>query len=234
MASVTPVERSADLLAVARSPERIDRAALRGIDPAAIVGDPSRIAFWLNVYNAILVDHLIAHPVRGSMLRRLRLFSSLRIGVGEEDYSPNQIEHGLLRGNARPPHWPLRALRSGDPRAQAAPAEVDPRIHFALNCGAQSCPIIRPYNAAGLDRGLELATVAYLRAEVRVDGNRVVLPGVMRLYRADFGDREAQLRFAGERVPELGARADGIGELRVGYEPFDWTALPPIQTPAQG
>ena len=41
-------------------------------------------------------------------------------------------------------------------------AESDYRIHFALNCGAKSCPAIRIYSAKDLDRELELNTKAFL------------------------------------------------------------------------
>ena len=32
-----------------------------------------------------------------------------------------------------------------DPRSEVSLTEVDPRVHFALNCGALSCPPIRIY-----------------------------------------------------------------------------------------
>ena len=32
-----------------------------------------------------------------------------------------------------------------DPRSAVCLTEVDPRVHFALNCGALSCPPIRIY-----------------------------------------------------------------------------------------
>ena len=32
-----------------------------------------------------------------------------------------------------------------DPRLKVALKVLDPRIHFALNCGAKSCPPIRVY-----------------------------------------------------------------------------------------
>ena len=34
---------------------------------------------------------------------------------------------------------------SSDPRHQVALSSLDPRIHFALNCGARSCPPICVY-----------------------------------------------------------------------------------------
>lgn len=38
---------------------------------------------------------------------------------------------------------------------------VDQRIHFALVCGAKSCPPIKVYDPTSLEEGLESATVAF-------------------------------------------------------------------------
>ncbi|MFN8215129.1 MAG: DUF547 domain-containing protein [Solirubrobacterales bacterium] len=201
---------------------------LRGLDPAAIVGDQARIAFWLDLYNALLLHQLCLSPVRGSILRQLRLFSRVAYEVGGAPYSLNAIEHGLLRANRRPPYHPRAVLRRSDPRLRAAPSRRDPRVHFALNCGARSCPPVRVYTAAELDSQLELATRAYLQAESRVDAARrqVWLPRLMRLYRADYGDREAQLDFAARHLPELAEQRAAAGRLTVRYGRFDWAAAP--------
>lgn len=52
---------------------------------------------------------------------------------------------------------------------------MDPRIHFALVCGAKSCPPIRLYSAANLEEGLAAAAEAFVGGEVEVDvGKREV------------------------------------------------------------
>jgi len=57
--------------------------------------------------------------------------------------------------------------------------EGDPRIHFALNCMAASCPRLqwKPFRAATLDQDLERLTRAFFeeRRNLRIDhDNRVV------------------------------------------------------------
>ena len=47
-------------------------------------------------------------------------------------------------------------------RRHARRARVDPRIHFALNCGARSCPPLAAWDPATLDADLERATAAYV------------------------------------------------------------------------
>lgn len=230
-----PVALSQAVLAQARSVERAEQcprldqlaARLHAVEPSRIEGDAARIAFWVNLYNALLLHRLCQRPVRGSILRHRRMFGKVAYEVGRIGYSLNLIEHGLLRGNRRPPLGLRRPLRKGDPRLAAAPSRTDPRIHFALNCGARSCPPVQVYGTDELDQQLEAATRAYLEAETEIDPERsqVTLPRLMRLYSADFGTRAEQLRFAGRYLPDLATRlAEAPGSLRVRYGRFDWTA----------
>jgi hypothetical protein len=237
-ARLEAVELSRELLHAARGLERPGESAelealaaqLHGIHPERIAGDERRIAFWLNVYNALILHCLALRPLRGSLLRHLRLFDRIAYRVGGEDYPLNLIEHGLLRRNARPPYRPRRLPRANDPRLAAAPARLDPRIHFALNCGAVSCPPIRSYAGGGLDEQLELATRSYLRAETRLDPvrRRLKLPRLMRLYRADFGTRDEQLALAARHLRDVEDWLEpGRSRLKIGYGRFDWTVAEP-------
>ncbi len=198
-------------------------------DPAEIHGDDARIAFWLNAYNDTLAAELDARPRRGNLLLQRKLFKNTTIELAGQSYSLNEIEHGLLRGNARPPGSFRRLLASDDPRLEAAPSSVDPRIHFALNCGAASCPVVRKYEPETLDETLELATRAYVEAESSLDreSGTLTLPGLMKLYRGDFGNGEDAdlVAFAARYMPQDEAdwiEANG-SELRVRFGRFDWT-----------
>ncbi|MFC7137410.1 DUF547 domain-containing protein [Halobaculum litoreum] len=68
---------------------------------------------------------------------------------------------------------------------------VDPRIHFALNCAAESCPAIAAYSA-DVDAELADATALYLERTVEHDTGRlgrsvVRVPRVCLWFRGDFG-----------------------------------------------
>jgi hypothetical protein len=212
---------------------RLDALAgqLHGVAPERIAGDAGRIAFWANLYNALVLHCLCLRPLRGNLLWHLRLFDRIAYRVGGRDYPLNLIENGVLRANRRPPYRLRPPLRLCDPRLRAAPSALDPRIHFALNCGARSCPPIRDYDPDSLDEQLELATRTYMAAEAAVDPGRqsVQLPRLMRLYRADFGDRDQQLEFAARYLPELRDWIDDeAGQVRLGYGRFDWTVARPV------
>lgn len=235
--TVAPVELSESILDEARRLDdpaecaRLDSLAgqLQGLAFGEIEGDTARIAFWANIYNALLLHRVCLKPVSGNMLWHLRLFGGTAYRIGGELFTLNQIEHGVLRRNRRPPYQLRKPFRRSDRRLAASPAEVDPRIHFALNCGARSCPPINHYDSEHLDQQLELATRSYLDSETAFDPARgpVKLPRLMRLYRGDFGSRAQQLEFAAARLPRLRerlSRAQSRGP-RVRYGRFDWTAV---------
>jgi hypothetical protein len=202
---------------------------LHVLSPSSIEGDEARIAFWLNLYNALILHCLCLRPLRGSLLTHLRMFDRVAYLVGGRPYPLNVIEHGVLRRNRRPPLRLRRVLRASDPRLQAAPGHLDPRIHFALNCGARSCPPVRSYDADRLDAQLDLATGSYLEAESLVDPvrRRVTLPRLMRIYRVDFGRRREQLELAARYLPEVRGWIGDGAEIRIEYGRFDWTAAQP-------
>ncbi|MEO8091628.1 MAG: DUF547 domain-containing protein [bacterium] len=205
-------------------------AALRRVDPTGIEGQDARVAFWLNVYNALLLHCLCLRPLHGSLLRHLRMFDRVAYDVGGRPYPLNLIEHGILRRNRRPPFRLRRPLRGGDPRLHAAPPTVDPRVHFALNCGARSCPPVLAYDAELVETQLGAATSAYLDAETEIDSQRrrIALPRLIRLYRADFGDRAERLAFAARHLSEPPSwLEDDRGRVRVRYGRFDWTVARP-------
>jgi len=145
--------------------------------------------------------------------------------VGGLDYSLDLIEHGLLRGNRQPPYRLRRLLRPGDPRLDAAPRGFDPRIHFALNCGARSCPPVRVYTDA-VAFELEDASRSYLAAESELDrgAKLLTLPGLMRFYLRDFGGRHGAVAFAAEHLgSDEGAWVSEHGEqLKTRFARFDW------------
>ena len=168
--------------------------ALRGADVRALA-PAERKAFFLNLYNALLIHavaalHADAPP--GGLLARLKLYATASYEVGGVALSLNDIEHGVLRAN-RPGAAPFSRPQFADGAADTAGLGVplDARIHFALNCGASSCPPIRFYDGAddaALDADLDLAAAAFLEQEVSVDARELTLSQLFEWYRADFVD----------------------------------------------
>jgi hypothetical protein len=67
---------------------------------------------------------------------------------------------------ARVPHPVMRCVHCA---VLQVVSPVDARIHFALNCGAASCPTIKLYSTDTLEEGLTGAAEAFCTSEVVVD-----------------------------------------------------------------
>lgn len=162
----------------------IDSKALK----KALDTDKKKLAFWINTYNAHIQYLLTQKPElyddRGAF------FSEERMVIAGEKVSFDDLEHGILRrgvskysgGYVKNPfayRW-AEGFEVG---------KVDWRIHFALNCGALSCPRVDIYDNKALDRQLNESSKKYLQSQVkyRKADNEVDVPALMLWFRADFG-----------------------------------------------
>lgn len=213
-----PGDVAVQLLSAVRGGEGFDVAAVAEVNPASLDGDAARGAFWANLYNALVLDRVQRGVLTGDVRRAPGFFRRTTVDVGGRSVSLHVIEHGLLRAN-RPAPWSLlRPLGRTDSRCAWALAALDPRVHFALNCGARSCPPIAAYDAGRWDTQLDLATRSYLSTECKVVGDVVHLPWLMKLYARDFPDpRDFATRFA---PPEVAERLRAGGPI--GWAPYDW------------
>ena len=65
----------------------------------ALAGRRDRLAFWINVYNALVLHGIVRLGVRESVLRVWNFFGRVSYRVGAFVLSLDEIEHGLLRDN---------------------------------------------------------------------------------------------------------------------------------------
>ena len=187
----------------------------------------AQTAFWLNVFNAVVVRDLAELAQADSVRDVESFFETPRVRVAGYGYSLDDIEHGLLRGNVpkfgakRPP------MERDDPRIAHTPLAYDERMHFGLYSAGRSSPRLRVFDGGCVDRDLEDATAEYLQREVRIEqgGALVVLPRQFFWYRDDFGGEHAALGFAVARLDDESAdKVDSRrGKVKVRYADFDWT-----------
>lgn len=204
-------------------------ARLPAFDPASLREPGERLAFWINLYNALVIDGVVSYGVRGSVRAAapaLGFFRRIAYDVGGRRVSAEDIEHGILRANAGNPFIPGRQFAPGDPRAAWAVSPIDPRIHCALNCASRSCPPIAAYDAARIEAQLELAARAFVGGDVEVDAGRGALrvSQIFGWYRDDFGGPEGVVRFLGAHLPDDARRRwlEAQSELDLELKPYDW------------
>lgn len=150
--------------------------------------DTEKLTFWLNVYNAMIRFQLIKSPELFE--KKKPFFTNKCMCIAGQDLSFDTIEHGILRRskikyflgfitNPFASQWEKRHRV----------AKVDYRIHFALNCGAKDCPLIRIYDTNTINAQLNLATKEFVEDKTTVDhtNKTITTSSLFKWYIADFG-----------------------------------------------
>merc|ERR1712232_66907 len=132
---------------------------------------------------------------------------------------------------------PRRALASavvgGSGSGSGSHGGVDCRIHFALNCGAKSCPPIRNFHADAIEEELRIVSQAFCEdndnVEINVPKRSLSLNKILGWYRGDFCPTEALLPAAilphlrGEKRDQLQRLLDDGKPIAISYKTYDWS-----------
>lgn len=167
--------------------------------PALFPTRESRLAYYINAYNALAMYQIVATPRRPE--ERVRFFVASRVLIDGRTMSLYALENDVIR--------PLG----------------EPRVHFALNCMVRGCPRLprAPFTAGRLDTMLDAETRRFLDdpRHVQVDPplRTVRLNSILRFYTADFLAAAPSLpayvnRYRSAAIPE---------DYRVRFIPYDWT-----------
>lgn len=179
-----------------------------------LVNDAEKKAFWINCYNAY---YQVLKTERG--LENPGVYRLPAIEIAHQNLSLDTIEHGILRGGRyrREPKQ-FHANFDADFIASLAIDVLDARIHFALNCGAKSCPPIAFYRPAGIDQQLNVATQSFLEGETSFDAEQRVVytSAILDWFQEDFG---GQPGIVGLYLKQLDRNIEGW-EIR--YKAYSW------------
>ena len=103
----------------------------------------------------------------------------------------------------------------------------DPRIHFALNCGAVSCPPIAVYEGESLDEQLDIATEGFLEGNTIVDkeDNSISLSMLFKWYKEDFGTSDDKVvEWITRRSPkELSGQVVQLTKPTLKFPAYNWS-----------
>lgn len=189
-------------------------------------------AFSINIYNALVIHATVVNGPPSNWFSRARFFDKMSYIIGGHRYCLNDIENGILRANKQGPLQFSAPFGKSDPRLKTSLIQVDPRIHFALNCGAKSCPPIKTFSSKNINAELQLATEAYLETDealqIEEDRGIIHLSSLLKWYSSDFGDTtDDVLRWVLKNVvqPEKKAALQSVMDTekyKVKYIVYDW------------
>lgn len=181
-------------------------------------------AFWLNIYNAYVQILLLEDPElfedRNSWFG-YNFFTSPQVVIAGKELSFDDIEHGIMRrSKVKLSMGYLDQWFVDDFVKRFWWNEVDPRIHFALNCGAASCPYIAVFDPDRVEEQLDITTKNYLEqtTDYYPEENDVEVNKLMSWFRADFGGPTGAIQMLKEYdvIPENATPS-------VSYKEYDWT-----------
>ena len=203
------------------------------------MNENDRKCFVINLYNLMVYHAYIKVGIPRTTYQRLSFFSCVSYNLGGEVYSFNDLEHGVLRCNARPLLSFRVPFSSGDSRLKSMLVTLDNRIHFALNCGGASCPAINQYSKENLDAELNLASMGFLESSdnMKIDLNEksIYFNRIFSWYFSDFGkNKEAFLqqivrhlrKQKKKLINDILVHADGVvvEDIQFKYYKYDWTS----------
>ncbi|MEO5911847.1 MAG: DUF547 domain-containing protein [Pelobium sp.] len=181
--------------------------------------DEQRKAFWINIYNgyviAILKKDKSAFDDRGAF------FSKKQLNIAGEMLSFDDLENGMIRKSQY--KFGLGYVGKVFPSAFERHLRVkqrDYRIHFAINCGAKSCPPVRIYKSETVNNQLQNAAKAYLKSQTKYSEkeNSVETSTLMSWFRGDFGGKSGTKKILKEFnfIPDE-------SNPSITYGGYDWT-----------
>ena len=194
--------------------------------------EKSKIAFWVNAYNALTLKSIIDnYPIEASFFRSLRfpnnsihqipgVWDALRFEVMGRKVTLNEIEHRIIRSDFN-----------------------EPRIHMTLVCAALACPPLRnePYSGENLDSQMDDQTRRFLgdtdKFLIDRTKGRVYLSKIFDWYGQDFVEcyerkpgfpghgrtRSAVLNFISGYLNRSDREYLEQGDYRIDYLDYDWS-----------
>lgn len=196
---------------------------LKTIEPDTLakylVTDEQKKAFWINIYNSYIQIILTEHPEYYE--NRGKFFGSNLFIVAKQALSFDQVEHGYIRGSKI--KLSLGLLKNpfvGKVERMFRTDKEDGRIHFALNCGAKSCPLVAIYDAQNFNSKVDQVSESFLNkfSTYNKEENKVVTTPLFSWFRGDFDGKQG--------IKDLLKKYDVIpvnSDPKVEYDDYDWT-----------
>ncbi|KAK9099655.1 hypothetical protein Syun_026700 [Stephania yunnanensis] len=148
-----------------------------------------RLAFWINLYNALMMHAYLAYGVPRSDMKFFSFMQKAAYTVGGHSFTALDIEYVILK--IRPPtHRPQMALllalhkfKMPEDQRKYAIERPEPLVEFALSCGMRSSPAVRIFKAANVVEDLKDSLRDYVRASVGLSNKgKLVVPKLLHCY----------------------------------------------------
>jgi len=168
-----------------------------------------QFAYYINAYNAWTIKLILSAYPGIKSIKDLGTFwkspwKKKFVPMNGELLSLDDIEHHILR-----------------------PRFKDPRVHFAINCSAVSCPPLRsePYTGSSLDLQLDQATRSFINDpnSYRLEDDAFYVSRIFKWFAEDFNNDVLgfYLKYAREDLKKKLAEKKDV--IQIKYLHYDWS-----------
>ena len=133
----------------------------------------TRRSYWINSYNTLILDAVLEYwPLES--VREIKISISSRMVPGKGFFYDRKIIVGGKKTNLY------------DLEKEILRTQKDPRMHFGLNCGSESCPVLRPWEWT--DEQLDEAAREFVNnpQNVSIADGKLYLSSIFKWYKKDF------------------------------------------------
>ncbi len=168
-------------------------------------------SYWINTYNTLVLQAVLDYwPLES--VRDVKISFTSRLGPGKGFFYDREIVVGGKQTSLY--KFEKQVLQN----------QKDSRVHFALNCASDSCPVLRAWEWS--DEQLDAAARDFIneRANVSIDDDTLTLSSIFKWYRKEFPDDiHSYLQQYAE--PGLGQQLQAAKDAnyRIRYRPYDWS-----------
>jgi len=176
--------------------------------------DDQKKAFWINIYNAYY------QIIRKEMnIGKPDIYKKQLFKIAGKPFSLDNVEHGILRRNKYKYSLGFFSnILTSNYIKENMVEKLDYRIHFALNCGAASCPPIAFYRSASINEELDLATQSFLEGETTFDEKKkeIETTALFKWFYADFGGTKGIKKIYADQLNK------DISNYKIKYTEYSW------------
>ena len=168
-------------------------------------------SYWINTYNTLVLRAVLEYwPLKS--VRDVKISITSRVVPGKGFFYDRKVVVGGKKTD-------LRKLEKDVLRNQK-----DPRLHFALNCASESCPVLRPWEWT--DEQLDEAAREFINKpeNVSIEGEELYLSSIFKWYKKDFPkDIHGYLQRYAEPGLATQLQAAKDKKYRTRYRTYDWS-----------
>ena len=168
-------------------------------------------SYWINTYNTLVLQAVLDYwPLES--VRDVKISFTSRLVPGKGFFYDREIVVGGKQTSLY--KFEKQVLQN----------QKDSRVHFALNCASDSCPVLRAWEWS--DEQLDAAARDFIndRENVSIDDDTLTLSSIFKWYRKEFPDDiHSYLQQYAEPVLGRQLQAAKDANYRIRYRPYDWS-----------